>query len=95
MPIFHFNVHDGISIPDQDGHELPDLDAARREAIDLSGQLIREMGAAFWTGEEWRMDVTDHNGMILFSLAFFATVAPAGRSASAEMAAARARAEGG
>jgi len=76
MPIYHFNVHDGVSMPDPEGHELPDLDAAKREAISLSGNLIRDMGEEFWQGDEWKLEVTDDLGLILFSLVFFATHAP-------------------
>lgn len=76
MPIYHFNVHDRLLLPDKDGRELPDLDAAKREAISRSGDMIKELDAALWHGEEWKMDVTDSTGLILFSLVFFATAAP-------------------
>lgn len=76
MPRYHFNVHDGVSLPDEDGYELPDLAAAQRCAVKLSGDLLREHGELFWTGEEWRMDVTDERGLILFTLMFVATHAP-------------------
>ena len=33
MPRYHFNVHDGVSLPDRDGVELPNLPAARKEAV--------------------------------------------------------------
>jgi len=82
MPFFHFNVYDGISLPDLDGHELPGLDSARIEAVKLSGNLIREMGPGFWSGDEWRLEVTDAEGLILFTLTFYGTVAPAGRPPS-------------
>ena len=76
MPRFHFNVHDGTNIPDVEGAELPNLDAARREAVKLSGALLRDHADQFWTGEQWTMDVTDERGLILFSLLFVATNAP-------------------
>jgi len=76
MPRYHFNVHDGTDLPDVEGTELPSLDHARREAVRYSGCLLRDHADAFWTGEEWRMDVTDERGLILFSLMFVATNAP-------------------
>lgn len=33
MPHFFFNVHDDVVSHDEEGHELPDAEAARREAI--------------------------------------------------------------
>jgi hypothetical protein len=77
MPIYHFNIHDGTSHPDPDGHELADIEAAKREAVSLSGNLIREMGSEFWDGEGWTMEVSDHTGLILFALYFSASMSPA------------------
>jgi hypothetical protein len=39
MPLFFFNVLDGVSIPDDTGTELSDLYAARLEAVRYSGEL--------------------------------------------------------
>lgn len=77
MPKYHFNVHDGVSIPDIEGHEMTSLQAAQEAAIQLSGHLIRELGPDFWEGEEWKMEVTDDRGLILFQLMFVATSSPA------------------
>lgn len=76
MPVFHFNIHDGEILPDPTGHELPDIASAKRQAIGMSGQMIRELGEEFWKGEEWQLEVTDDRGLVLFTLAFFATIAP-------------------
>ena len=72
MPRYFFHVHDGSSIKDKEGTELPDIFAAQEEAIHLSGELLREMGGKFWNGEEWSLDVTDEAGRILFTLRFSA-----------------------
>jgi hypothetical protein len=40
MPIYHFNVRDGSDIPDPDGTELPNIPAARVEAVKLAGRLL-------------------------------------------------------
>jgi hypothetical protein len=76
MPRYHFNVHDGTSIPDPEGSELPDLASARVQAVRLAADLLREH-RSFWNEGEWKMDVTDGEGLILFSLLFLATDAPA------------------
>jgi len=76
MPRYHFNVLDDVSMPDSEGQELTDLASARCEAVKLCGSLIRELDADFWDGEEWKMEVTNDRGLILFSLLFIAVKAP-------------------
>ena len=78
---FHFNIHDGSSTPDEDGTELPDIDAARRQAAQLMGQMLCDDPDMFWNGEEWHLDVTDERGLVLFSLLFATVDAAAKRPA--------------
>jgi hypothetical protein len=33
VPRFFFNLHDGVHVPDSEGVVLPDLEAARKEAL--------------------------------------------------------------
>jgi hypothetical protein len=76
MPRFHFNVRDGSDLPDTDGTELPDLRTARHEAVKLAGRLLLDEPETFWGGADWRVEVTDATGLILFGLDFTATDAP-------------------
>ena len=73
MPHYHFNVYDGIELLDRKGIELPDTNFARREAIRYAGTLLEDGAAKDSLGEEWRMEVTDHRGLILFRLDFLVT----------------------
>ena len=75
--IYHFNMHDGRAYPDALGTECATLDAARVEAVQRIGRLLAEEAARFWTGDEWTMDVTDGNGLTLFTLMFMAANSPA------------------
>ena len=50
MPRYFFDVQDGKSFPDYDGCELPDLDAARIEAVRLLGGMLRDEAETFWGG---------------------------------------------
>lgn len=77
MPRFFFKVVDGAERDDPDGAELPDINAAKSEAVKLSGALLRDFGSKFWDHEEWRVEVRDENGLMLFMLQFIATEAPA------------------
>ena len=72
MPRYFFNVYDGYSSFDQDGTELPDIYTAHSEAIRLSGEILREVGGKFWNGTEWKLEVTDEKGAVLFVLRFSA-----------------------
>jgi len=70
MPHFFFNIHDGASAPDQEGTELSDLRAARAQAIETAGAILRENPDPLWTGHPWRMEVTDEERRVLITLYF-------------------------
>jgi hypothetical protein len=76
MPRYYFHIEDHRTYVDQVGVELPDLQAARDEAIGAAGQILRD-GAAknLWGGKPWRMWVTQSpfaNEKPLFVLRFSA-----------------------
>ena len=76
MPRYHFNIHDGRTSIDTDGVELPDHGAARREAIRLAGKALDDDAHRLALGEDWCMEVTDDQDLILFRLDFHVTDAP-------------------
>jgi hypothetical protein len=76
VPRYYFHVFDGYSEPDDTGTEFPDIYTAQSEAIRVSGEIIRDMGAKFWDGSEWRLEVTDEQGTVLFVLRFAAEEMP-------------------
>jgi hypothetical protein len=77
MPRYFFHIRDGSDIADLEGTELPDLSSARVAAVELAGSMLREHAEKFWNGEDWRVEVADKSGLILFSLHFSAVEAPA------------------
>lgn len=77
MPRYFFHVTDGRSIPDTEGTELVDIYQAQYEAIQVSGELLRDMGAKFSHGTDWKMEVADALGQIVFVLRFSAEERPA------------------
>jgi hypothetical protein len=83
MPRFYFNVYDGKDIVDDVGTDLPDVVFARREAIRYSGALLENEAECLSLGEEWRMEVLDGTGLMLFCLNFMVTASPAVSSALA------------
>ncbi len=76
MPRYFFHVIDGVTCTDMEGVEIASLSEARREAVRLSGEILREHPGDFWADEQWRMDVTDETGLTLFALHFSAVDAP-------------------
>ncbi len=78
MPNYYFDIIDGENFFDENGLELPDLAAARNEAVRYSAEVLREMPERFWNCETWVMTVSDSDRNPLFTLKFLAEqVAPA------------------
>jgi hypothetical protein len=65
MPRYYFNMQDGVTMLDDEGLDLSDLDAVKEEAVQSSAEMLKGMeGARFWQGEPWRLWVTDQpNGL--------------------------------
>jgi hypothetical protein len=70
LPRYFFNVQHSPSGPDSEGSELPNLHAAREAAVKLCGEMIREMDDRFWDAPLWRLEVTNLEKRLLFSLTF-------------------------
>jgi hypothetical protein len=60
MPHFYFHVLDGTALPDRDGVDLRGIEAARTEAMDLAGALLRDgVSEQIWQGHPWQLVVSD------------------------------------
>ena len=53
--------------------ESNDLTALRIELAMFVGEMLRDHAAQIWVDEDWRVDVTDEAGLILYSLFIAAT----------------------
>lgn len=72
MPRYFFHSRYKRYLPDEEGIELPDLDSAWKQASQMVGQILRDLDGKLEPGREWRMDVTDEDGTVLFALRFSA-----------------------
>jgi hypothetical protein len=76
MPRYYFNVKDGKTLLDNDGHECASLAEARKLAIEHSGEILKDGASeSLWSGQPWIMWVTDApngGGKTLFTLHFSA-----------------------
>lgn len=79
MPRFFFHIHDGQSLHDHAGTELPDWTSARLHAITIIGQILASEPERIPLGEDWCMEVTDAAGLVLFRLDFYVAASPAVR----------------
>lgn len=63
---FHFQVRTDTHVLLADASELEDVDEARIKAARRVGTLLHEHAGQLWADEEWRMDITNADGLILF-----------------------------
>ena len=66
MPRYFFNVYHDRSEPDEIGEELPDRQAAWKEATITAGQILQSLDGKLQPGGDWRMEVTDEFGHPLY-----------------------------
>ena len=81
MERFHFQVRTNSHALLAEHVELPGLDEARVEAARRAGDLLKAHAGRLWTDEDWRMDVTDESGLILFVIHISALKSAATRDA--------------
>ena len=57
MPRYFFHVIDGKEMLDTVGTVLAGEAEARAEAIVVSGEMLKDLGGAFWNNGEWQVRV--------------------------------------
>jgi hypothetical protein len=68
MPRFYFNIRDGYDVDeDEEGIELPDLEAARAEALATVEELREELADA----GNIELEIVDETGRRLLTVPFF------------------------
>lgn len=73
MPRYFFHLEDHVFTHDEEGTELPDLRAARLQAAELVGEILKHEASRFWDMGDWRLVVTDDQQNILFRIDFRGT----------------------
>jgi hypothetical protein len=71
-----FNLAGVLYDPDVEGIEMASIGDARIEAARFAGELIRDQPELAWAGEEMRVEVTDGNQLILFTIIVVGVDAP-------------------
>ena len=76
---YFFNLAGAVHDPDNEGHELADLAAARMLSVELASDMLREDPKLAWTGEEFRVEVTNSERLLLFTVIVIGVDAPVSR----------------
>ncbi|HEX2560808.1 DUF6894 family protein [Phenylobacterium sp.] len=76
MPQYFFHIGDSRAGLDPIGIDLEDHNAARIQAAQTLGDMLKDRAGEFWTEGEMRLTVTDDTGLILFVLDLSAIEAP-------------------
>jgi len=75
MPRYYFHIHHTSSHIDHEGEELPDKDAAWREATETAGRILQGLDGRLKPDEDpWRMIVADEFNDPLFEIHIAAKV---------------------
>ncbi len=80
MPKYFFNLADGQVNLDREGSEVASLQQARVEAVVYAASMLRDRPEEVWAGGNWRVEVADERGVLLFTvvvMALDAVTAPA------------------
>ena len=71
MTRFHLHIRDGDEfIEDPDGSDLPDLDAARAEAVQGAREILAQKVKAGEVVDGQRIEITDDAGTLLATVPF-------------------------
>jgi hypothetical protein len=76
MPIYHFHSANGQREPDLEGMELADDCAAQMAAVQYAGDVLRSDGPSVWSHGHWRVEVTNGDGELLFTVITLGVDAP-------------------
>ena len=77
MPRYKFHVYDGRVDVKPDEEVLRDVDAARREGIRRAGAALVLDAHTLRADTEWRLEVEDEHGLVLYRMDFSITASSA------------------
>jgi hypothetical protein len=64
---YFFNLAGAVHDPDDEGFELDSLSDARIEAVKVASEYLRDGPEVAWLGDEFRLEVTNGDGSLLFT----------------------------
>jgi hypothetical protein len=76
---YFFNQIDGELKTDDVGLEFASMSDARVQAVQYAGEVLRDHPTLIWKGEDFRVEVTDENRLVLFTVIVVGVDAPVSR----------------
>ena len=80
---YFFNQVNGELKLDDEGTEFSTIYEARLEAVRYAGEVMRDHPTLVWTGQDFRIEVTDDDKIVMFTVIVVGVDSPAGASLSA------------
>jgi hypothetical protein len=77
MPIYHINVRTESHIADTLDVEKESLTDLRIEMARFVGELLKDHADLIWIDQDWQIDVTNDDGLILYVIQISASETPA------------------
>jgi hypothetical protein len=68
---YFFNAANGHYDRDTEGTELESAAAARVMAVRYAADILRDHPTIVWVGEDFRIEVKDETGLMLFTIIIF------------------------
>lgn len=76
--LFYFNQLNGEIKPDDEGMDCGSVNDARIEAVRYASEVMNEHPTLIWTGQDFRIEVTNGDKLLLFTVIVVGVDAPAG-----------------
>jgi hypothetical protein len=73
MPSYNIELRTVTHVRETLVVEADDLTLLRVEVARFVGELLRDHAAQVWKDEDWQVEATDANGLILFTMSVFAS----------------------
>lgn len=77
MPRFHIELRSTSHVATTLEIDRDDLAGVRVEVARFVGELLKDHAEQIWSDEDWQVEATDENGLILFTMNIFASGTPA------------------
>jgi hypothetical protein len=73
MPRYNIELRSETHVRETLVVERDDLTALRIEVAQFVGELLKEHAAQIWADQDWRVDATAEDGLILFTMSVYAS----------------------
>jgi hypothetical protein len=73
MALYHIELRTADQVWETLDVERDDVTSLRIEMARFVGELLKDHAGKIWADKDWRVDVTDEAGLILYVMNIFAT----------------------